>query len=77
MELYFMVHPGSPSAVRRPRLIFRAGCWRALLGDSLTNRITGLGQTVEEALSAFDVSYLSTLHPPDGDGANRQRPISR
>jgi hypothetical protein len=35
VELYYMVHPGSPSAMRRPRLILRGKLWMALLGPNV------------------------------------------
>jgi hypothetical protein len=70
-ELYFMGRPGSPSAVRRPRLVYRSGTWTALLGDSIDSGITGSGKTVEEALGAFDTRYLDTLHPPEADEQTR------
>jgi len=35
MELYCEAHPGSPSAVRRPRLFVRGELWIALLGPSV------------------------------------------
>src|SRR5437762_10184621 len=35
MELYCVMHPGSPVAVRRPRLFNRSGVWVALLGPSV------------------------------------------
>lgn len=60
-ELYYSEHPGSPSAVRRPRLSVRSGVWIALLGRSLQEGIAGFGPTVERALCAFDVQYRSTL----------------
>jgi hypothetical protein len=63
-ELYYLAHPGSPSAVRRPRLIARSGIWVALLGPNVRNGIAGFGSTVEAALRAFDVQYLSALRPP-------------
>ena len=31
-ELYYMACPGSPSAVRRPRLLLRGKLWTALSG---------------------------------------------
>jgi hypothetical protein len=65
MELYCRVHPGSPAAVRRPKLFIRAGTWIALLGDSIENGIAGFGSSVEAALRAFDQIYLSALRPPD------------
>src|ERR1700760_215842 len=65
-ELYFRCRPGSPSAVRRPRLVFRSGRWIALLGNSKQDGISGAGSTVEEALREFDSHYLEALHPPKG-----------
>jgi hypothetical protein len=70
-ELYFMGRPGSPSAVRRPRLVYRSGTWTALLGDSIDSGIAGSGKTVEEALGAFDRHYLDALHPPEADEQTR------
>jgi hypothetical protein len=70
-EIYFMGRPGSPSAVRRPRLLFQSGKWIALLGDSMQNGIAGSGKTVEEALSEFDSHYLDALHPPKAEASNR------
>jgi hypothetical protein len=65
MELYYMAHPGSPSAVRRPRLSRRGKVWRALLGSSLRDGIAGFGPTVEAALNDFDGQYLRGLRPPE------------
>jgi len=70
-EVYFMARPGSPSAVRRPRLLFRSGKWIALLGDSVQNGIAGSGKTVEEALGEFDSRYLDALHPPKAQSSSR------
>ena len=53
-ELYFAAHPGSPAAVRRPRLSIRSGKWVAVLGRSVQNGIVGIGPTIETALRAFD-----------------------
>lgn len=64
MELYCAVHPGSPSAVRRPRLTFRSELWIALLGPSMEEGIVGIGPNVAAALRAFDAQYLAGLHPP-------------
>ena len=64
MELYRRAHPGSPSAVRPPRLFFRSELWIALLGPSIEEGIVGIGPTVEAALRAFDVQYLAGLRPP-------------
>jgi hypothetical protein len=64
MELYCVAHPGSPSAVRRPRLSFRSELWIALLGPSVEEGIVGIGSTVAAALRAFDLQYLAGLRPP-------------
>ena len=63
-EVYYAEHPGSPSAVRRPRLSARSGTWIALLGRSIQEGIAGFGPTVERALRAFDAQYLNALRPP-------------
>ena len=65
MELYCMAHPGSPSAVRRPRLLIRDEVWIALLGPTIEEGIVGFGNMVEAALRAFDVQYLRGLRPPE------------
>ena len=66
MELYCAVHPGSPSAVRRPRLLFRSELWIAVLGPSIEEGIVGIGPTVAAALRAFDAQYLAGLCPSNG-----------
>jgi hypothetical protein len=66
MELYCAARPGSPSAVRRPRLFVRSELWIALLGPSLEEGIVGIGPTVAAALRAFDTQYLAGLRPPIG-----------
>jgi hypothetical protein len=58
------MHPGSPVAVRRPRLFSRSGVWIALLGPSVEGGIVGIGSNVEAALRAFDLQYLDSLRPP-------------
>jgi hypothetical protein len=63
MELYCAAHPGSPTAARRPRLLFRNQLWIALLGPTVEEGIVGIGQTVEAALRAFDAQYLAGLRP--------------
>ena len=63
MELYCQAHPGSPSAVRRPRLFVRGDLWIALLGPSVEEGIVGIGPTVTAALRAFDGQYLAGLRP--------------
>jgi hypothetical protein len=63
MELYCEAHPGSPSAIRRPRLSVRGELWIALLGPSVEEGIVGIGPTVTAALRAFDAQYLAGLRP--------------
>jgi hypothetical protein len=63
MELYCEAHPGSPSAVRRPKLFVRGELWIALLGPSVEEGIVGIGSTVTAALRAFDAQYLAGLRP--------------
>jgi hypothetical protein len=64
MELYCEAHPGSPAAVRRPRLFIRGELWIALLGPNVEEGIVGIGPTVTAALRAFDAQYLAGLRPP-------------
>ena len=64
MERYCTLHPRSPSAVRRPQLSRRRATFIVLLGYSLDNGIVGIGNTVENALRAFDLQYLRALEPP-------------
>lgn len=64
LELYCQAHPGSPAAVRRPRLFVRGELWIALLGPSVEEGIVGIGPTVTAALRAFDSQYLAGLRPP-------------
>jgi len=63
-ELYCDLHPGSPSAVRGPKVFVRSGVWTALLGKSIQDGIAGFGPTVEAALQAFDRQYLNYLRQP-------------
>ena len=71
-ELYFMAHPGSPSAVRRPRLFPRSGVWVALLGRTVRDGIAGFGPTIETALRAFDIQYTNALRPPLESSSRRR-----
>jgi hypothetical protein len=71
-ELYFTAHPGSPSAVRRPKISVRSGTWVALLGRNMQEGIVGFGSSVEGALRAFDIQYLSALRAP-GDAMPADR----
>lgn len=68
-ELYYQLHPRSPSAVRLPKLSTRSGVWVALLGRNVRDGIAGFGPTIEAALRAFDVQYLNTLRQPSGASA--------
>ena len=70
MDLYCAAHPGSPSAARRPQLLYRGQLWIALLGPSVEEGIVGIGPTVGAALRAFDAQYLAGLRPP-GQGPRR------
>src|SRR5438034_3044106 len=65
MEQYFADHPRSPSAARRPKLFKQGDTFIVLLGRDVQHDIVGLGNTVENALRAFDSQYLSTLRPPE------------
>ena len=58
-ELYCESHPGSPSAVRAPKIFMKSGVWTALLGKNVRDGIVGFGPTVESALRAFDQQYLN------------------
>ena len=73
MELYCEAHPGSPSAVRRPRLFVRGELWIALLGPSVEEGIVGIGPTVTAALRAFDAQYLAGLRP-SAEATHNYRP---
>jgi hypothetical protein len=77
MELYCAAHPGSPSAVRRPRLFVRGELWVALLGPSVEEGIVGIGSTVTAALRAFDAQYLAGLRPPAKVVSDRRAVRSR
>ena len=63
-ELYCESHPGSPSAVRSPKVFIKSGVWTALLGKDVRHGIAGFGPTVEAALRAFDREYLEYLRQP-------------
>src|SRR3954454_23883691 len=62
--LDYELHPGSPSAVRAPKIFSRSGVWVALLGKSVRDGIAGFGPTVESALRAFDRTYLNYSRQP-------------
>jgi hypothetical protein len=63
MERYCTLHRRSPSALRRPQLSRRRGTFIVLLGHSLENGVVGIGNTVENALRAFDMQYLRAFEP--------------
>ncbi len=63
-NLYCELHPGSPSAVRSPKIFFKSGVWTAVLGKSVRHGIAGFGPTVEAALRAFDNQYRNSLRQP-------------
>jgi hypothetical protein len=65
MTRYCAARPGSPSAVRRPRLFFRSELWIALLGPNVQEGLVGIGATVAAALRAFDGQYLASSRPPN------------
>jgi len=64
-EQYFADHPRGPSAVRRPKVLSQGNTFIVLLGRDMQHGIVGLGNTVENALRAFDLQYLSALRPPE------------
>jgi hypothetical protein len=72
-ELYYELHPRSPSAVRTPKIFTRSGVWIALLGRTVRDGIAGFGPTVEAALRAFDAQYLNALRQPARDGSTLDR----
>jgi hypothetical protein len=74
MKVYCTVHPGSPSALRRPQLFFRGELWIAVLGPSVEEGIVGIGPTVAAALRAFDAQYLTGLRPPSKGTACSMKP---
>ena len=66
VDQYLVDHPGSPSAVRRPKVFREGDTFIVLLGRDVQHGIVGLGNTVENALRAFDLQYLSMLSPRCG-----------
>jgi hypothetical protein len=63
MQSYCLAHPGSPAAVRRPRMSMRGDLWVALLGPTVEKGVVGIGPSVQAALRAFDAQYFSLLRP--------------
>ena len=66
VEQYFVDHPGSPSAVRRPKIFREGDTFIVLLGRDVQHGIVGLGNTVENALRTFDLQYCNALRQPKG-----------
>ena len=65
VEQYFVDHPGSPSAVRRPKIFREGDTFIVVLGRDVQHGIVGLGNTVEKALRTFDLQYCNALRPPE------------
>jgi len=57
-EEYCTQHPGSPAALRRPRILVDRGRYVALLGRTVKRGILGFGSSVTAALRTFDDLYL-------------------
>jgi hypothetical protein len=64
MNLYCAAHPGSPAAIRRPRLSIRGRTVVTLLGPAIEEGIAGFGHSVSAALRPFDAQYSRALRPP-------------
>jgi hypothetical protein len=77
MERYCILHPRSPSAVRRPHLSRRRGTFVVLLGHSLENGIVGIGNTVENALRAFDLQYRRAFESQSNGGVRSKSSTDR
>ena len=73
VEQYLVDHPGSPSAVRRPKVFREGDTFIVLLGRDVQHGIVGLGNTVENALRAFDLQYLRSAEAPGPCGSARSR----
>src|SRR5947207_14336677 len=70
VEQYFVDHPDSPSAVRRPKVFREGDTSIVLLGRDVQHGIVVLGNTVENALRASDLQDLSMLsHAAPGESA--------
>jgi hypothetical protein len=74
MTRYCAARPGSPSAVRRPQLVFRNELWIALLGPNLEEGLVGIGATVAAALRAFDAQYLASSRSPNEEISPPMKP---
>ena len=65
VEQYFIDHPDSPSAVRRPKVFREGDTFIVLIGRDVQHGIVGLGNSVQNALRAFDLQYRNALPPPE------------
>jgi hypothetical protein len=65
VEQYFADHPRSPSAARRPKIFRQGETFIVVLGRDVQQGIVGLGNTVKNALRAFDLQYYNALWPPE------------
>ena len=63
-EEYCTRYPGSPAAVRHPRILVDRGRYVALLGRTVKRGILGFGSSVTAALRAFDDLYLRSHQLP-------------
>lgn len=71
MTRYCSEHPGSPTAVRKPKLILRGASVVALLGYTIQDGIAGIGGSVAAALRDFDRQYVRALRPQTKRARNR------
>ncbi len=58
---YCEMHPRSPTAIHRPRVMVRGRSFVALLGSTLEDGVAGIGNSVEAALHAFDIQFKNSL----------------
>jgi hypothetical protein len=77
MERYCAAHPGSPAAVRRPRLSIRGRTFVALLGPTIEEGIAGFGDSVRAALRSFDAQYSRSSRTDRRSGLDRRNQPER
>ncbi len=77
MECYCAAHPGSPAAVRRPRLSIRGRTFVALLGPTIEEGIAGFGDSVQAALRAFDTQYSRSRFADTRGEGQSVTPVSK
>lgn len=62
VQRYRREHPGSPSARRRPIIVFRGHSVVALLRKRFGDEaIGGVGNTISAAFEAFDAQYRTAM----------------